>query len=59
MSAVYSPRANKNFQKSVIKNILNKKYGYNVDLIDLESMIDGSLRLYENLRIIKQELHIG
>lgn len=50
--------ANKNFQKEVIKNILIKQHNFNVDLIDLESMIDNSLRLYENLRLVREHLHL-
>ena len=48
---------NKEFQVSVIKKLLKQK-GIEPDLIDVGSMVDSSLSLAENARIITEDVKV-
>lgn len=48
----------KNFQISVLRKMLTKNH-IEYDLIDLDSLVDATLSLSENARIIKQEYNLG
>lgn len=47
--------ANKEFQVSAIRRILKQK-GLEPDLVDVESLVDSSLSLSENARIISEQV---